>query len=280
MRAELAVLAGDYELAAEIVAHAKALPVDPADEQFAHPLAMIDAQVRRTAGALGEAHEIVLASLARFPEQRWPRYQWPLVWTGVRIGVERGAVDPELAELIRALPADAPPDAAYRTLAAAELGDVDWAAAAEPWRALSWSWHLAYCLFRQAEYDAGAGRRGPARDALVECATIAEGLGARPLLAAAEQLAQRAGIQLGKELDTQLDTVTTPPAEDPLAKLNLTGREREVLLLLAAGRSNPQIAQELFISPKTASVHVSNIFAKLGVSSRVEAATYVSRLQI
>jgi ATP/maltotriose-dependent transcriptional regulator MalT len=284
MRAELAVLAGDYELAAEIVAHAKALPVDPADEQFAHPLAMIDAQVRRTAGALGEAHEIVLASLARFPEQRWPRYQWPLVWTGVRIGVERGAVDPELAELIRALPADAPPDAAYRTLAAAELGDVDWAAAAEPWRALSWSWHLAYCLFRQAEYDAGAGRRGPARDALVECATIAEGLGARPLLAAAEQLAQRAGIRLDTELDTRLDTEldhgAAPAAEDPLAKLSLTAREREVLLLLAAGRSNPQIAQELFISPKTASVHVSTIFAKLGVSSRVEAATFVSRLQI
>jgi DNA-binding NarL/FixJ family response regulator len=105
---------------------------------------------------------------------------------------------------------------------------------------------------------------------------IAARLGAKPLRAAAEQLAQRAGI----ELQTGSDGVTTPAAEDPLAKLNLTAREREVLLLLASGHSNPQIAQELFISPKTASVHVSNIFAKLGVSSRVEAATYVSRLQI
>lgn len=272
MRAELAVLTGDYELAEDIVAHAKALPVDPSDEQFAHPLAMIDAQVRRSTGALDEASEIVLAALARFPEQRWPRYLWPLVWTGVRIGVERGAVEPELAELTRTLPAQAPPDAAYRTLAAAEIGDADWTAAAAPWRALSWSWHLGYCLFRRAESDAGAGRRRPARDALVESWTIAERLGARPLLAAAEQLAQRAGIHL--------DTVATPAAEDPLAKLGLTVREREVLLLLASGHSNPQIAQELFISPKTASVHVSNIFAKLGVSSRVEAATYVSRLQI
>ena len=52
----------------------------------------------------------------------------------------------------------------------------------------------------------------------------------------------------------------------------LTDREREVLALVAAGRSNGQIATALFISPKTASVHVSNILAKLGVSGRVEAA--------
>ena len=52
------------------------------------------------------------------------------------------------------------------------------------------------------------------------------------------------------------------------------------LLLLAAGRSNPQIAGALFISPKTASVHVSNILAKLGVDSRVEAAAVAHRLGV
>jgi DNA-binding NarL/FixJ family response regulator len=67
---------------------------------------------------------------------------------------------------------------------------------------------------------------------------------------------------------------------DPLASYGLTSREREVLLLLAAGRSNPQIAQTLFISPKTASVHVSNILGKLGLSSRVEAAGLISRLGV
>ena len=51
-------------------------------------------------------------------------------------------------------------------------------------------------------------------------------------------------------------------------------------MLLAAGRSNPQIAQALFISPKTASVHVSNILAKLGVDSRVEAAAVAHRLGV
>ena len=54
---------------------------------------------------------------------------------------------------------------------------------------------------------------------------------------------------------------------DELARFGLTDREREVLLLLADGRSNPEIAQALFISPKTASVHVSNILAKLGVAA-------------
>jgi DNA-binding NarL/FixJ family response regulator len=58
----------------------------------------------------------------------------------------------------------------------------------------------------------------------------------------------------------------------------LTARELEVLRLLATGRSNRDIAAELFISAKTASVHVSNIMAKLGVGSRVEAAGVAYRL--
>jgi DNA-binding NarL/FixJ family response regulator len=53
-----------------------------------------------------------------------------------------------------------------------------------------------------------------------------------------------------------------------------------VLSLLAAGRSNPEIGQALFISTETASVHVSNILAKLGVSGRVEAAAVAYRLGV
>jgi len=59
---------------------------------------------------------------------------------------------------------------------------------------------------------------------------------------------------------------------------SLTDREREVLALVAEGQSNGKIATTLFISPKTASVHVSNILAKLGVASRTEAATSAYRL--
>ena len=64
------------------------------------------------------------------------------------------------------------------------------------------------------------------------------------------------------------------------APFGLTGRELEVLRLVAAGRGNREIAAELFISPKTASVHVSNILGKLGVSSRGEAAATAQRHRI
>ena len=57
----------------------------------------------------------------------------------------------------------------------------------------------------------------------------------------------------------------------------LTPRELDVLRLLVAGRSNPQIAEAIFISPRTATTHVSNILAKLGVESRTEAATRAIR---
>jgi DNA-binding CsgD family transcriptional regulator len=81
-------------------------------------------------------------------------------------------------------------------------------------------------------------------------------------------------------LDDPAADAVAPAAEDPLAGFGLTDREREILVLLAAGRSNPQIAEALFISPKTASVHVSNILAKLGVDSRVEAAAVAHRLGV
>ncbi len=57
----------------------------------------------------------------------------------------------------------------------------------------------------------------------------------------------------------------------------LTGREKQVLSLVAKGRSNADIASELFVSTKTVSVHVSNILAKLGVGSRTEAAAWAHR---
>ena len=94
-----------------------------------------------------------------------------------------------------------------------------------------------------------------------------------PLLAAIRALAERARIPL-----------TTVPANGPPATVTptptpygLTEREVLVLRLIVAGRSNRQIGAELFISPKTASVHVTNILRKLGVSTRVQAAALAER---
>jgi non-specific serine/threonine protein kinase len=69
----------------------------------------------------------------------------------------------------------------------------------------------------------------------------------------------------------------TGRAADPSEQAGLTPREREVLRLLVAGRSNPAIAEALFISPATARTHVTSILAKLGVATRTEAAARAVR---
>lgn len=64
------------------------------------------------------------------------------------------------------------------------------------------------------------------------------------------------------------------PSED---RVELTQREIEVLKLLAEGRSTPEMAEMLFISPRTVGTHVANLLAKLGVDSRAAAVSYAFR---
>jgi DNA-binding NarL/FixJ family response regulator len=73
-------------------------------------------------------------------------------------------------------------------------------------------------------------------------------------------------------------TADKADASDPVERLGLTERELAVLELVARGMTNRQIGEQLFMAPKTASVHVSRILTKLEVSSRVEAATAAQRL--
>ncbi len=97
--------------------------------------------------------------------------------------------------------------------------------------------------------------------------------------ASAREVAQRLGAEpLLRELRTISPSVARlRPTQADRVNSQLTPREHEVLVLVAAGRSNKEIGQQLFISTKTASVHVSNILAKLGASGRTEAVALARR---
>ena len=131
--------------------------------------------------------------------------------------------------------------------------------------------------------DDAAATLGQARDAAIA-------LGARPLLDSIGALARRGRLPMPTAEPSAADGAApdgadagTPvmaaraSASAPSTDLGLSVRELEVLALVAAGRTNGQIAKELFISPKTASVHVTHILDKLGVSSRIEAAMIAAR---
>jgi len=137
--------------------------------------------------------------------------------------------------------------------------------------------------WRLAEALAEAGRRDEAQQEWRLAFEVADRLGAEPLRAALNDLARRARLRTGM-LDGSSGTggaggAATGQGSGPFASplAGLTAREREVLRLLAVGRSNREIAAELFIAPKTASVHVSNILGKLGAASRTEAAAIAHR---
>jgi DNA-binding CsgD family transcriptional regulator/DNA polymerase III delta prime subunit len=134
-------------------------------------------------------------------------------------------------------------------------------------------YETARSRWRLAEALAEAGRRDEAQRELRLAAETAERIGATPLRAALSDLARRARLADRPALAAARRGGAGPggaAARDPLA--GLTDREVEVLRLLAAGNSNKEIGAKLFIAPKTASVHVSNILGKLHAASRTEAA--------
>jgi DNA-binding CsgD family transcriptional regulator len=127
-----------------------------------------------------------------------------------------------------------------------------------------YAYEIARTRWRLAEALAEAGRRDEATEQWRQAAQTADGLGARPLRRVLDDLARRARIGAAEQ-------------QGGVVLAALTSREREVLRLIAAGRSNREIASVLYIAPKTASVHVSNILGKLGAASRTEAAAIAHR---
>jgi DNA-binding NarL/FixJ family response regulator len=163
-------------------------------------------------------------------------------------------------------------DAEHARLAGAG-GREAWRAAAKAWQDLGCPHYAAYARWRQAQAHLDAGQQAAAAAALRAAAAAANGHA--PLLAQIRMLAERARISL--QPVAAAGVTQTPPRADAAAPYGLTERELAVLRLLAAGRTNAQIGAELYISPKTAGVHVSNILRKLEVSGRVQAAALAER---
>jgi DNA-binding CsgD family transcriptional regulator/nucleoside-triphosphatase THEP1 len=140
-----------------------------------------------------------------------------------------------------------------------------WRAAAQAF-SFGCAYEVARCQWRLAEALLGMGDRREATTAAGAAYQTAVRLGAEPLRRALEVLARRGRLDLGLG------------APHVRGDGGLTPRELEVLALLVEGRSNREIAEELFISGKTASVHVTRILAKLNVHSRRDAAARAQQL--
>ena len=148
-----------------------------------------------------------------------------------------------------------------------------WADVATRWEQLPERWMAGEACVREAEACFAAGDAARTAAALRAAHVAALEMSSAPLLARVEAVSRRTRISVES---AELVVVDERSAD----RLGLTPREAEVLGLVAAGRTNRQIGESLYVSEKTASVHVSNILRKLGVSTRVEAAAVAQRLGI
>lgn len=148
-----------------------------------------------------------------------------------------------------------------------------WSGAARAWSDLGDRWWTALARLRESDAAASTGNAAHATTSLRDAHRLANDIGAQPIITAAEAISRRTRISLDEPTRVDLDASS-------VAHLGLTPREAEVLALVSGGQTNRQIGLELFVSEKTAGVHVSNILRKLGVSSRVDAAAIAQRLGV
>ena len=287
-RGQIAAARGDQETAVRMVDELHSLPATEAETHRAFPLTRLDIEVRLAGGDLDGA----LAVARTVPSVRAgsdPRYLWPLLAAAMRacgdaavtgqagrtgdLAALRDGLEQRAAGTVQPGPVERAHAAVFVAEAARAAGHPDlaaWDAAAAAWDAIGQPYLLACALLQAARAAAGEGDRAAAAGRLPQAAELAARLGARPLQQEITRLARR----------VRIDLPYAAGQAGPVAPFGLTARELEVLQLVAAGRSNQQIAAELFISPKTASVHVSNILGKLGVTSRVEVAATAHRLHL
>lgn len=152
---------------------------------------------------------------------------------------------------------DRPPDGAAEPFALQMRGD--WRGAAEAWGVIGCPYEVALALLD------GDG------DAVLEAVAEFDALGARPAASLARARLRELGIE----------SIPRRPTEETRANpAGLTTRQLEVLQLLAAGLSNAEIAQQLFISMKTVEHHASAVYAKLGVATRTRAVAAARELGV
>ncbi|MGW7167505.1 helix-turn-helix transcriptional regulator [Streptomyces sp. NPDC054884] len=260
--------------------HALDVGFPPGAQRYAWPLLLTAASAVNAASAVDTVPAVDAVPAAADGVQ---------AANGVQAGTEAAGTDAGLAARIRRaakkLVAVVPVWQAHALWLHAELARAEGRDAPDGWcevvaafECLERPYDLARARYRMAEAllrVGGDAERERAAELLRLARAVAAHLGARPLADAVDRLGRRA--RLSRTTAAGPSDTPAGPA-DPLAALGLTRRECDVLRLVCAGRTNRQIAEELFISPKTASVHVSNILSKLEVSGRGEAAAVAHRL--
>ncbi|WP_091704830.1 LuxR family transcriptional regulator [Microbacterium sp. cf046] len=258
------------------------------DTQALLGLALVSGELALARGETRESWQEV--SVLIDPEHRaFPAYDLPLVAfaarvlgaarvTGVALSAANGdprSIDELERDVRAALDAASmwPTAPAYAAIVDAELGGPR-ATGTDPalWRravdaagdGVAPAQLAPYAGFRLAEALANAGDRAGARTAAQTAREAAHAIGMGLIVDSVTELERRVGAVGGDHRDA--------PGDAASLEALLTERERQVLDLVARGLSNGQIAQQLFISTKTASVHVSNILRKTGATTRTEAA--------
>ena len=295
---EVALARGDLPGAADSAAACRgALAGFGYRDQNHLPLARLETELHLAQDRAGDALAVAGQALDRFDLQRSPRYAWPLLAAGARAcGValshaaaarDRGLAEQarHLLDRLRGPGGEADRHRAGRGGAPADLRRGSRAGGQRGGRAGRGCPGRGGTRPRRHGIASVSPTRWPAR-----CCTPP-----RPRWTAVTGMAPRSGWPAPRHSRTGSAPARCAsrsgrwpggpasgcppgrPASSAPGILGLTAREVEVLRLVAAGRSNRDIAAELFISAKTASVHVSNILAKLNAASRTEAAAIAHR---
>ncbi|WP_226961701.1 MULTISPECIES: helix-turn-helix transcriptional regulator [Streptomyces] len=289
----LAVLRGDLALAEAQAGAALARAEGMATPDLFHwELSRLRVDLAVARGRPLEAREILRSSLPLVSYFGSSLLAWGLAFAVATAEAEgrglpgsaegRAAAIGEIRALARRLPRDLPIREAFGALVNVQLARAEgrdtpdqWAEAVAALTPFELPYHLAEARYGWGEALLAGGDpdgRRQAAEQLGAARELVERLGAAPLGERVARLAQRARLDLTAEPEARPEPKAQP--------FGLTRRERDVLELVAAGRSNRQIAEELYMSPKTASVHVSRILAKLEVTTRGEAAAVAHRLRL